>query len=156
RPAPLALAGAVLQIQNRVPDTSGIVTRGRVHVGTPPHRRDLGIVPVGSHLAVRNILGVVEIDTLFWNLDPAAVLVPAEEGLAAGIVRGKPVDGKPIVVEAGNGRTHGNSPDALLVPNHIERAFAEPVVVAASDQLDLLRAGRGDAETYPQIGVNSR
>ena len=86
-PPGLVLAAAVLQVEHRVPLLRvGVVARRRVHHDVPRLAGHLGLVPPRADLAVRHVLGVVEVHALLGDLDPARRLAGAEEGVAAGVV----------------------------------------------------------------------
>src|SRR5205823_5581194 len=114
-PASLILARAVLQVEHRVPRTRAGVVTGR-SVDERPPRRSGGpaVIPEGPHLAMRNVLRVIEIDSLFRDFHTAGGLAVSKVRLARGVVDGHTVDDQPVVVEAGDGWRRGDGPDAVV------------------------------------------
>ena len=90
------------------------------------------------------------------HFDAARFAAPAEECLAARVVDDQAIDQEPVVVEPGDRRWHGDRPDTLVVPRHIDGALAEPVVGASRLQLHFLRNRCGQPKCHAAIRMDAR
>ena len=108
----------------------------------------LGVVPALADLAVRHVLGEVEVDALLRDLDPAGLLAGPVERLARGVIDLRAVDEHPVVMEPRHLRFRGRGPEAILaLLRGIPLAIKEP-------EDDLLGVRRLDAERHPQVGMD--
>lgn len=152
----LVFSDPVLEVQHRISLRGFLVLTGRAVDERPSGRAgDLRVVPECANLAVRHVLHVVEVGSLLRDLDPAGLLPPAEERLAAGIVDGDPAHDQPVVVEPRHDRRSGHGPDPVLAPDHVERTFPEPVVSPAGLHLNFLGAGGFEPERDAEVGVDA-
>ena len=72
RPAGFIFSAPVLQIEHRIPKLLiGIVTRWSIDQQMPCFPRHLGVVPERTHLPVRHVLDVMEIDAGLRDFDAA-------------------------------------------------------------------------------------
>ena len=115
RPARLVLAAAVLQVQDRIARVAIVVVTGRgVDEGATPVLGRLGEVPALADLAVRHVLGEIEVDALLRDLDAAGVLAGPVERVARGVVDLRAVDEHPVVMEPRHLGVRGRGPEAIL------------------------------------------
>ena len=119
-PTRLILSATMLEIEHRIVHLGlGVIVGRKIDERVPPRSRHLRVVPNLTHLSVGHILNRIVSRTWLRNLHCTRVLASAKKRMTVGIADFRTINDQCVIVQAGNKRSCGDSPESVRLLLHI-------------------------------------